>query len=90
MPLRNLSTGLPPSIGLKTVLSRRFSRPSPVFADSGSSSCGRTPALRGGASPAVMSGSGSSLFGLFRDAGTAFRVAEGFREKDVAAYSHAL
>nr|MBP8914937.1 4-(cytidine 5'-diphospho)-2-C-methyl-D-erythritol kinase [Bilophila sp.] len=43
-----------------------------------------------GRAAAVMSGSGSSLFGLFRDAGTAFRVAEGFREKDVAAYSHAL
>ena len=28
-----------------------------------------------------MSGSGSSLFGLFRDAGTAFQVVEGFREK---------
>lgn len=50
----------------------------------------REQLLRQGAFAAVMSGSGSSLFGLFRDAGTAFRVAEGFREKDVAAYSHAL
>ena len=50
----------------------------------------REQLLRQGAFAAVMSGSGSSLFGLFRDAGTAFLVAEGFREKDVAAYSHAL
>ena len=50
----------------------------------------REQLLRHGAFAAVMSGSGSSLFGLFRDAGTAFLVAEGFREKDVAAYSHAL
>ena len=50
----------------------------------------REQLLRQGAFAAVMSGSGSSLFGLFRDAGTAFRVAEGFRDKDVAAYSHAL
>ena len=50
----------------------------------------REQLLRQGAFAAVMSGSGSSLFGLFRDAGSAFRVAEGFREKDVAAYSHAL
>ena len=50
----------------------------------------REQLLRQGAFAAVMSGSGSSLFGLFRDAGSAFRGAEGFREKDVAAYSHAL
>lgn len=50
----------------------------------------REQLLQQGAFAAVMSGSGSSLFGLFRDAGVAFRVAEKFREKDVAAYGHAL
>lgn len=46
--------------------------------------------LREGAFAAVMSGSGSSLFGLFRDADVALRAAEGFREEDVAVYGHAL
>lgn len=46
--------------------------------------------LREGAFAAVMSGSGSSLFGLFRRAEDARRVAEGFREKDVAVHVHAL
>lgn len=46
--------------------------------------------LREGAFAAVMSGSGSSLFGLFRKAEDARRAAEGFREKDVAVHVHAL
>lgn len=43
-----------------------------------------------GALAAAMSDSGPSPFGFFWNAGTAFRVAEGFREKDVAAYSYVL
>lgn len=50
----------------------------------------RNRLLREGAFAAVMSGSGSSLFGLFRKADDARRVARGFREKDVIAYDHAL
>lgn len=50
----------------------------------------REQLLQRGAFAAVMSGSGSSLFGLFRDTDAAFRAAEAFREKDVAAYGHAL
>ncbi len=50
----------------------------------------REQLLQQGAFAAVMSGSGSSLFGLFRNADAAHRAAEGFREKDVAAYVHAL
>lgn len=42
-----------------------------------------------GAFAAVMSGSGSSLFGLFRNTDTG-SIAETFREKDVTAYSHVL
>lgn len=50
----------------------------------------REQLLRLGAYAAVMSGSGSSLFGLFRDADTARRAAATIRGKDVGTYIHAL
>lgn len=45
--------------------------------------------FQAGAFAAVMSGSGSSLFGLFRNADTG-SIAENFREKGVTTYSHVL
>lgn len=46
--------------------------------------------LQYGAAAAVMSGSGSSLFGLFRSVEVARSAAEAVQEKDVDVYVHAL
>ncbi len=46
--------------------------------------------LRRGASAALMSGSGASLFALFRKHGTARDVAEALRNDNIAAFLHAL
>ncbi len=46
--------------------------------------------LRRGASAALMSGSGASLFALFRNHGTARDVTEALRNDNIAAFLHAL
>ncbi len=50
----------------------------------------REQLLQSGAFAAVMSGSGSSLFGLFRDREAALRAVEPIRGKDVGVHVHAL
>lgn len=50
----------------------------------------KTRLLREGAGAAVMSGSGASMFALFRRPDTAFRVAERLRESGMAAYCRLL
>lgn len=50
----------------------------------------REQLLQSGAFAAVMSGSGSSLFGLFRSRDVALKAAESIRGKDVDVHVHAL
>lgn len=76
--------------GNEEVLRIENSFESPVFAAFPRLRRLKEKLLQSGAAAAAMSGSGSSLFGLFRSLEAARAAAENMREKDVAVHVHAL